>query len=133
MKVTEILFILLIFFSISSCEENIVQPTNQAYKGHWSFPEYTDSAVIYSRVSDLSLDNYGFSILDNGVFIEKKNSGWCGTPPISYTLYTGSWREISDSILFIQTEYWGGELELKYYLIRIENDTIEIRVEESVE
>lgn len=130
MKVTEILFSMLIFFSISSCEkENTIQPANHEYLGHWSFPEYTDSSVIYSRVNDLSMDNYGFSILGNAVFIEKRNSGWCGTPPISYAVYTGSWRELSDSVLFIQTEYWGGELELKYHIIRIENETLEIWVE----
>ena len=38
-----------------------------------------------------------------------------------------------DYTLLIQTEYWGGELELKFHLIGIEKDKMEIRIEESAE
>ncbi len=47
----------------------------------------------------------------NGSLIVRQNVGWCGTPPITYGNYNGTWKRTSDSTLSLHYEYWGGQVE----------------------
>lgn len=65
------------------------------------------------------LDNqYGLSFEQNNRLIERKNSGWCGTPPISHSDYTGTWIQ-KDSIISINVGYWGGTLDYSWKIVAV--------------
>ena len=53
------------------------------------------------RREELDEAFYGFIIGEDGSFTERKNTGWCGTPPITYGNFEGSWTAVSDSLLDI--------------------------------
>lgn len=61
---------------------------------------------------------YCFGFKENGEFTERKNAGWCGTPPISYADFDGNWT-INDSIVEINVEYWGGMAYYKWKIISL--------------
>jgi len=72
---------------------------------------------IYERASDLS-DNPCFTFNSDGTMVERKNSGDCGTPPIVYANYGGTWRIINDTLVRVNVGYWGGtttyNMNIKY-------------------
>ena len=49
--------------------------------GAWVEDHYMDDLLWLRRSADLDSASYGFKIKENGEFIERKNAGWCGTPP----------------------------------------------------
>ena len=101
MNLKNILGILLltIFFS---CEQNEdILDTNNLLLGSWIEPSYNSEATTYTRGSSLPTENHGISFSENGEFIER-SSGWCATPPLSYTDYIGSF-EIDDTLITITT------------------------------
>ena len=101
MNLKNILGILLltVFFS---CEQNEdILDTNNLLLGSWIEPSYNSEATIYTRGSSLPTENHGISFSENGEFIEC-SSGWCATPPLSYTDYIGSF-EIDDTLITITT------------------------------
>ncbi len=126
------LSILLFVFVLLACEknnENLAANPDQLI-GSWFNPHYNDSIVTYERSEGLVENDYGFSINEDRTFIERKNAGWCGTPPISYADYDGTWSK-NDSIIEISVGYWGGTSEYTWKMVSVDETTlIIIRVEE---
>ena len=52
--------------------------------------------------------------------------GWCGTPPISYGNYDGTWKIEDDSKLTITYEYWGGTMEEEWAISNLSTDKMKI-------
>ena len=76
--------------------------------GVWEYANWEDGATTMRRVTALPNDNSGFIIYDDGKFVERKNSGWCGTPPIAYKNYEGDWSKETEQELKVSVGYWGG-------------------------
>lgn len=57
------------------------------------------------------------------MFIERKNAGWCGTPPIAYADFNGSWAK-NDSLIDITVDYWGGVANYHWKIISIDNNNL---------
>ncbi|HAN76334.1 MAG TPA: hypothetical protein DCQ31_00470 [Bacteroidales bacterium] len=94
--------------------------------GAWEQTGYENETLVLKRVKALSGNEYGFELLENGTFIENKNAGWCGTPPISYTKYEGKWTLVSDSIFNIEVPFWGGDSEFELIIADIKKDELQI-------
>lgn len=109
MKTLKNILLLCAFFAFMACTENENFGVNEDDQliGYWINPVYNDSTITYEKANSLKENDYGFTIKANQQFEERKNSGWCGTPPISYADYEGTWS-YNDSILQIEVEYWGG-------------------------
>lgn len=109
----------IIFMMIAaSCEEEeqpYISNEDALYIGYWKDRGSTDSTFLFERINELAKDTYAFGILSDGTFVENKNAGFCGTPPITYAEYAGSWLELSTDSLLINTKYWGGNMS--FYLI----------------
>ena len=58
-------------------------------------------------------------------FSTNKNAGWCGTPPISYADFEGTWKK-SDSTISITVGYWGGLLDYQWKIVSIDNKSLTI-------
>jgi hypothetical protein len=122
------------FFKISllavmliSCEmvDEDYANTSDLLMGSWINPQYEDSIVTYSKATELLTDQYGFTFNVDYSFIERKNAGWCGTPPITYADFTGV-RIENDSIVDISVDYWGGTAEYKWKVLSIDNQAMKI-------
>lgn len=100
MMTTVRLIILLFAFSLIACEKNNENAAarNDDLIGSWFNPQYNDSITTFERSEGLADNEYGFSFNEDNTFIERKNAGWCGTPPISYADFNGTWTQ-NDSIM----------------------------------
>lgn len=86
--------------------------------GYWSEPEMVDTLWRYKRVSGLSENAYTLALKEDFTVSERKNVGWCGTPPISYGNYDGTWKR-KDSVIRISVGYWGGTADFEWKIISV--------------
>lgn len=112
---------------LTSCKKD-EQPkaSDTSYIGYWANPVYTDTSVTYTRSAALPKDSYGFQIADNNKFVEHKNIGSCGTPPIVYGIYEGSWTKVDDT-LKITVGFWGGVTTYNWLIVKANEDQLVIR------
>lgn len=123
MKARILLFSLIGLLFISCSNEELLEPAAFEISGYWHNGEFSDSTSTFYRTNELSDNQYCFGFEANGKFVERKNSGWCGTPPIAYSEYEGTWT-ISDSTVNISVPFWGGESQLSWQIIEINNQQL---------
>lgn len=116
--------IILLLFSITlfSCEETIEPKINSSDPiiGSWINPHYMDTLWRYERADALQDDCPGFTFKPEGLFVERKNAGFCGTPPIVYSNFNGTWTK-NDSLIQITVDYWGGEADYQWKIISMDD------------
>ena len=100
-------YLLLYFFLLSmvSCTSNDAEIPLSANLliGSWVDPIYDGETITFKRASALPDNDYGISFKLNGILVER-SSGWCGTPPLSFFDYTGTW-EVEGSLILMSQEY----------------------------
>ncbi|TCO09637.1 hypothetical protein [Natronoflexus pectinivorans] len=113
------IFCFLLIFLFNGCEEKIeTEHNSELLIGYWINPQIVDSLVTFSKSSKLVDANYGIAFHSDGSFIERNNSGWCATPPISYSNFKGSWVK-NDSLVIILVDYWGGIARYQWKIIDV--------------
>ena len=122
---------LVLLVMLVSCEKEFLEVDdlgeNAGLVGTWVQEGYTGDTTLLRRMSALDEHQYGFTIVEDGTFIERKNSGWCGTPPIAYANYDGTWKAISDSLLNITVGYWGGVMTYQIMIVSLRADDLAIK------
>jgi hypothetical protein len=122
-------FILLLFSIVflTSCENDIDLKSDEAELiiGHWISPVYIDTLVQYTRAEGLNENDYGISFNPGNSLVERQNAGWCGTPPISFANYNGTWSKTGD-IIDITVDFWGGKANHKWKVIANDKKTLTI-------
>lgn len=110
---------------IASCDCRIESQEEDALFNIWVNYDDDFSAPVTLKSSN-KFDHYhpGFEIRSDGEFIERKNSGWCGTPPIAYANYSGVWEKISADTLEITVEYWGGIENYKIEILSVDENEL---------
>jgi len=93
--------------------------------GSWINPSNIDSSMLFEKSSKLKKNEYGFTFNEKGTFLERKNAGWCATPPVSYADFNGSWI-LKDSIIEINVDYWGGKATYQWKVVLLENNWLKI-------
>jgi hypothetical protein len=113
----------LLLFSCNKEEINI-NPDNLLL-GVWSYSNYQSDAAVFARSTKFT-DNHCYMFNADGSLTERKNSGWCGTPPVTYADYDGTWRIINDTLIHIRVGYWGGSMTYGLDIERIDSDSLKI-------
>jgi hypothetical protein len=125
----------LVFFIVVlllvSCEKASMEldalGSNASIAGTWVEDGQNGDTLLLQRSGAFDEEKYGFTINDDGSFIERKNSGWCGTPPIAYDNFEGNWEAVSDSLLDITVAYWGGMMTYQIRIIYLDAEELSIR------
>jgi hypothetical protein len=96
------IFSILLVTLLLSCESNepVINADNLLL-GSWVEPSFDSGTTTYKRGNSLPDENYGISFTQKGEFIER-SSGWCGTPPLTYFDYKGSF-ETDETLIKITT------------------------------
>jgi hypothetical protein len=120
-----------------ACEKDQIEVENLGENagivGTWveevdiSLPPANDGITRLKRAEEFNPDLYGFTFHKDGSFTERKNSGWCGTPPIAYDNFEGSWNPLNDTLIDITVAYWGGTLTYQMWIVSLEGDHLGIR------
>ena len=126
MKNLTIAILILVSFACEKQHEELIKKEDNSLIGTWVFSAYEDDIRILKR-SDKLQDNYGIIFKEDYKVIERKNSSFCGTPPILYADYNGDWKEISDKVLELDVEYWGGNSTYKMEIVSIDSETLKFR------
>ena len=100
---------------------------NTGIIGTWVESGYAEDLTLLQRGDQLDPSKYGFTFKEDGTFDERKNAGWCGTPPISYETYEGSWVALSDSLIEITVGYWGGTMNYQIRIVSLGAEELRIR------
>jgi hypothetical protein len=128
MKSYFLFIIFLLILAFSSCEKernhSVLGPGELT--GFWINPQYNDSIVRYERANAFN-NGPGIHFLNDDSLVEHKNAGWCGTPPISYADYNGSYSE-NDSVISVSVGYWGGTSEYKWRLISLTTQELTLKL-----
>lgn len=125
MNKQSIIFLLLI--PLFSCERKSVTNHSDIFiTGTWIQSGNEENILVMKRASQLDEHKYGFIFFADGKFVERKNAGWCGTPPISYANYDGTWARESDELIDITVGYWGGEISYKMKIISLTINTLRL-------
>lgn len=127
MKKHSFLLLAIVFGLLASCESDYYDATefDSAIIGSWINPSHIDSTIILEKSSNLKSNDYGITFMDNGLLVERKNSGWCGTPPISFSDFNGTWS-IKDSLIQVSVDFWGGKENYKLRLVSVDNNKLKI-------
>jgi hypothetical protein len=119
-----VLFLFLV--TTIGCEDNNETiPINESNKllGHWINPVYTGSELQLSRASSLKTDQYGLSFIEKTQCVER-SSGWCGTPPLTFFDFKGTWTR-TDSVLIITIDNgFSGTQNIKWVIKTLDNKTL---------
>lgn len=121
-----IIFLLILVFSSCEKEQKPLLMGPGELTGFWVNPQYNDSIVRYERANAFN-NGPGIHFLSDGSLVEHKNAGWCGTPPITYADYNGSYSE-NDSIISVSVGYWGGTSDYQWRLISLSGEDLSIKV-----
>lgn len=115
-----------ILFLMYSCQDSPTKTNDEAIIGVWIDQEFDSETgeTILSSASEFANDKYGIAFYADGTLVERKNAGWCGTPPITYKNYEGTWTALNDSTFTIDVGYWGGEITYVYNVRSISADEL---------
>jgi hypothetical protein len=119
MKRNAQIFFLLSLVIISCKKDEIRIDPENLLPGIWNYSGYQDNVSIFTRSKEL-IDNHGYSFFKDRTLIERKNAGWCGTPPIMYADFDGIWSQVNDTLIKVNVGYWGGQTK---YSLDIESIT----------
>jgi hypothetical protein len=127
MKTISKMLLVLCLFTWISCEENAdpVIDDSELLIGYWVNPVGIDTLLKYERAVGLKEDAYSFGFKEGHSFVERKNEGWCGTPPVTLKDYQGTWAK-HDSLIDIDVPYWGGIAHYQWKIIALDNSSLTI-------
>lgn len=117
---------LLLSSLLYSCTKDAlkIDPDNPLI-GVWNFADYENEMQVFKRSREFS-DCHCYKFNSGGTLVERKNSGWCGTPPVSYADYQGTWEIVSDTLIIINVGYWGGSTTYKLDIENVSSETLRI-------
>jgi hypothetical protein len=120
-----LLGVFLITLFTSCTKEGIKVDPDNLLIGIWNYSDYKDDVSIFIRSQEFT-DNHCYKFNPGGTLIERKNSGWCGTPPISYADYQGTWEILHDTLMLINVGYWDGLISYKLDIESVSSDSLKV-------
>ena len=93
----------------------------------WVLESYEVETTVYSRQNSFDKDKPGICFLKGGKLLKRQNSGWCGTPPITYTNNEGTWELSGDSTIRIRYKFWGGTAEEEWQITSLDDKRLNIK------
>ena len=122
---------IVVFFTLAlvSCQKlsDPVITGNEELIGSWTDPQYSDTLITYSRTENLVENQFGITFKPENTLVERQNSGFCGTPPITTADYEGTWIQ-KDSIVNISVGFWGGKAEYTWRIVSLNNQKLVISI-----
>ena len=120
----KLIVIVSLLIIIAGCSKESIQiDTDNLLIGVWNYYDFSDNATVYTRSNDF-VDGPCYQFNNDGTMTERKNAGWCGTPPISYADYPGTWTILNDTLIQISVGYWGGTINYKLDIVSIDSDIL---------
>jgi uncharacterized lipoprotein NlpE involved in copper resistance len=127
---TKIFITFLFIFALCGCENN-TENTPEITNGLiacWVMPQSEGNEVFLYQRANILGNSAGIQFLNDSALIERKNSGWCGTPPIAYDNFDGQYRMENDSTIIIHVAYWGGMEQRRLKILNLTDSALKIEI-----
>ena len=85
----------------------------------WVFVDSNEEGGRYESRPQWQEDQSGMEFMKDGTMVIRQNAGWCGTPPITYSNFSGTWTKISKTELALEHEYWGGTIKSTLTIVKL--------------
>ena len=118
-------FISILIITAGCSKEEIKIDPDNLMLGTWVFDKFDDNSYTFYR-SNSFVENHCYKFNSDGTLTERKNSGWCGTPPVSYADYSGTWTAQSESEIEINVGYWGGSVDYFINILKLDKDSLKV-------
>lgn len=109
--------------------EASILPYNFDLIGIWSY-DFVDeggASVVLKKVNQFDEDNHGIQFFENGDFVQRQINSWCGTPPVTYENYNGTWAYSENNIVDIEAQYWGGTENYQLEILSVDNTQLRLK------
>lgn len=94
----------------------------------WVFVDYGDEGTLYESRSRFKEDEPGMEFKKDGTLVVRQNAGWCGTPPISYANFTGTWTAISKTEVALEYPFWGGTMKRTMTIVKLNKKELFVKL-----
>ena len=125
------LIFLIVMVVLVSCGKDFLEADalgeNAGIVGTWVENGSRGDTTLLKRAGELDKVKYGFTINEDGTFIERKSSGLYNTRTLSYANFEGTWEAASDSLLDITVAYWGGMMTYQIRIISVNEEDLAIK------
>ncbi len=95
--------------------------------GTWVFEKYDDDITVLKKSNDFHSEKYGIKFNNDLSLVERKNAGWCGTPPITYDNFDGSWKMLDENTVELDVVSWDGNMYITIEIVNLTDKKLEIR------
>ncbi len=123
----KIFFGLITLAALFSCSKETIEldAKSSSIVGKWEKPTYSNDTLTFAKAPEKKEYEYLIQFKSDGSLMERKNAGWCGTPPIAWENYEGSW-EMKDSVIRVSVGYWGGQAKYQWKLLSVSQNQLKI-------
>ena len=124
------LCLLAVFFCVSCSSSDPASPQAPAFSGAWGLDSIGPESDIrvYSKLDALAGDQVGYMFGSGGTLMVR-SAGWCGTPPLSYSNFEGTWIEEQRNNLVLTYSQWDGMHEFRLVILSLSEDEMRCRVD----
>lgn len=95
--------------------------------GSWVYHSEEVNLLHRKKIDHLEESMGGIQFLQNGKLLVRQNAGWCGTPPISYSNFDGTWKVNADSTLDLTYSFWGGKVVEQWKIEALSDSVLSYR------
>ncbi|MDR0866599.1 MAG: hypothetical protein LBO74_16960 [Candidatus Symbiothrix sp.] len=131
----KIFIVFLSVFAWLGCEKTEVDAPEIAsgIVGYWEESQYEESTngnkvILYQRIDTFNENRGGIRFLNDMTLIERKNAGWCATPPIAYDNFNGKYQWEDNGTIIIDVAYWGGMEQRTWKIINLTTTILKIEI-----
>lgn len=128
LKVLRYIFLLFsLILILPGCREDESDQNPDSLHGYWINPVYSGQEITFMRSNSFRTNEYGIYFKENRKLVERKNSGWCATPPVSYADYEGTWKQNGNRVL-LHLSYWGGWMDVEWQIVSQDEEFLNVKV-----
>ncbi len=95
-------------------------------EGQWTQASI-DDITTYTRTTPSEEAGPWIKFALDGSLQVRQNSGWCGTPPISYATYSGTYTISEDNTLQLKHGFWGGTITTRFEIVAVSEAELQLR------
>jgi len=127
MKIYNYLLILLMLPLTSAFDTANDKELGTLFK-KWVFVDSNEEGILYESGAQFKEDKSGMEFMKDGTMVVRQNGGWCGTPPIAYENFTGTWRAISKTEFALSYKFWGGTIKSTMTVVKLNKKELVVKL-----
>jgi hypothetical protein len=94
----------------------------------WVYKSYKDGIMSFVSSKKFKRKKPGIEFKNTEQIVKRQNVSWCGTAPIKYGNFNGTYEFTSDSTLTIKYDFWEKKSEQDWQIIKLTDKRLIIKI-----